>query len=79
MLGYFLLHAKLTQMTSCLLPWFQELLVGNVLGSSLLSNILISIDLLEVVQAHALLIVILGVHLVIILRTTAVMIVHIDI
>ena len=66
-------------MTSCLFPWFQELLVGNVLGSSLLSNILISIDLLEVVHAHALLIVILRVHLVSILRTTAVMIVHIDI
>ena len=64
-------------MTSSLLPWFEELLISYIGGCSLLSTILISIDLLKVVHAHALTIVVLRVHLIVVLRTATVMVVHV--
>ena len=76
-LGQFLLHTKLAQMTSSLLPWFEELLISYIGGCSLLSTILISIDLLKVVHAHTLAIVVLRVHLIVVLRTATVMVVHV--
>ena len=64
-------------MTSSLLPWFEELLISYIGGGSLLSTILISIDLLKVVHAHTLAIVVLRVHLIVVLRTATVMVVHV--